>query len=105
MTQDRRKHYIDILIADWDFQEKEAGLLFDEYGVREIAGNIRKCDYQREKQGGIRDPKAYFVSALERNRRNYKKDSSSNISEADSYARSDEAYEKQLKAQAERTGG
>ena len=70
MTQDRRKHYIDILIADWDFQEKEAGLLFDEYGVREIAGNIRKCDYQREKQGGIRDPKAYFVSALERNRRN-----------------------------------
>ena len=105
MTQDTKIFYIDILVVDWGFQEKEAGLLFDEYGVREIAGNIRKCDYQRKNQEGIRDPKAYFVTALERNRRNNKKGPSSNISDADSYARSDEAYEKHLKAQAERTGG
>ena len=105
MTQDTKIFYIDILVVDWGFQEKEAGLLFDEYGVREIAGNIRKCDYQRKKQGGIRDPKAYLLSALERNRQNNKKGPSSNISDADSYARSDEAYEKHLKAQAERTGG
>ncbi len=102
MTQDTRKHYIDILVVDWGFQEKEAGLLVDEYGARTIAGTIRKCDYQRRKGQGIRDPEAYFVIALERKGRNYKKNSSRNISEADSYARSDEFYEKYTKRQRER---
>ena len=102
MTQDTKIFYIDILVVDWGFQEKEAGLLFDEYGVREIAGNIRKCDYQRKKQGGIRDPKAYFVSALQRKGRNYKKNSYRNISEADSHSRTDQFYEQYTKRQRER---
>ena len=99
MTEDTRKRYIDILIVDWDFQKKEAGLLFDEYGTSAIARNIRKCDYQRRKGQSIRDPKAYFVSALERKGRNYKKDSSRNISEADSVDRSDQFYKEYLKRQ------
>jgi len=99
MTKDTRKRYIDILIVDWGFQEKEAGLLFDEYGARTIAGTIRKCDYQRWKGQGIRDPEAYFVSALGTKGRNYKRDSSSDISKADSVARADEFYKEYLKAQ------
>ena len=102
MTEDTRKRYIDILIVEWDFQKREAGLLFDEYGTSAIARNIRKCDYQRRKGEGIRDPKAYFVSALERNGGNYKKDSSSDISEADSVDRSDQFYKEILKRQRER---
>ena len=102
MKNDTREFYIKRLKQDWNITDPE--LIYDAYGSQCIAGAMLRSDYQRQRSPeGIRDPEAYLMKTLKgEDWRKSKKDSSSNISEADSIARDDEFYKEYLKRQSER---